>query len=158
MINKVLGVEPGSTRTNIAMLVLRLGLGVLMLVHGLPKMEMLFSGQPIQFPPVLGMSATTSLALAVFAEVACSLLIIIGLATRYAAIPLAITMVVAVFLIHAADPFNVKEMGIHYLLGYLVLIIGGSGKYSVDYLMVRSKFKSYHPAIRPEDPTLSIYQ
>ena len=158
MINKVLGVEPGSTRTNIAMLVLRVGLGILMLVHGIPKMEMLFSGESVQFPSVMGMSATTSLALAVFAEVFCSVLIIAGFATRFAAVPLAITMMVAVFIIHASDPFKMQEMGIHYLLGYLVLIIGGGGKYSLDYLMVRSKFKTYHASIRPEDPTLSIYQ
>lgn len=155
---KILGVGPNSVRSSTALLLLRAGLGVLMLVHGIPKLMMLSAGGDIAFPSVLGLSAEISLLLTVLAEVFCSILIIAGLATRFAAIPLIITMVVAVFVFHAADPFTSKEPGLMYLVGYTVLMIGGSGKYSVDYLMLRSSFKSYHPEIKPEDPTLSIYQ
>ena len=155
---KLLGIGPNSVRTSTALLLLRFGFGALMLVHGLPKMMMLFSGASISFPSVLGMSAGISLLLTVFAEVLCSVLIIAGLATRFAVIPLIVTMLVAVFVVHAEDPFANKELALIYLLGYAVLMIGGSGKYSVDYLMLRSSFKTYHPEIKPDDPTLSIYQ
>ena len=46
----------------------RVMIASLMLVHGLPKLAMIFSGEPIQFPGVFGMSPAFSLALTVFAE------------------------------------------------------------------------------------------
>jgi putative oxidoreductase len=49
---------------------------------------MLFSGAPVQFPPLFGLSATLSFSLAVFAKVLCSLFVIAGFATRLAVLPL----------------------------------------------------------------------
>ena len=116
-------------------LVARLAIGSLMLVHGLPKLAMLIEGGPVAFPNVLGMGASVSLALAVFAEVLCSVLILAGLGTRIATVPLMITMLIAVFYIHGNDPFIQQEMGLHYLLVYGLLLVAGSGKYSADYLI-----------------------
>jgi len=124
-----------SVNTDLALLVARTAIAALMLTHGLPKMQMLFSGDPIQFPAVAGMSAGLSLALTVFAEVFCSILILVGFGTRLATIPLIITMLVAIFSILAADVFAKKELAVIYLAGYIVLFFSGSGKYSVDYLM-----------------------
>ena len=115
----------------------RVAIASLMLVHGLPKLAMIFSGEPVQFPGVFGMSPEFSLALTVFAEVFCSLLILVGFGTRIATVPLIITMLVAAFYIHAADPFAKQELAIHYLLAYVLLLITGSGKYSIDYLVQR---------------------
>lgn len=122
-------------KLSFAFLVLRIGIGILMLVHGLPKMGSIFSNEPIQFPPVFGMSSEMSLGLTIFSEVVCSLLLIIGFGTRLAAVPLIITMLVAVLYIHGSDTFAKQEMGIHYLLAYLVLLITGPGKYSIDYMV-----------------------
>jgi putative oxidoreductase len=136
---KILSIQSGTSDT--MLLVLRIGVAMLMLTHGVPKMMMLLSGGPIQFPPVLGLSSETSLMLAVGAEVFCSLLILTGTATRLAVIPLMITMLVAVVMIHGADPFTTKEPALIYLLVYTTLMIGGSGKYSVDYALLRKTTK-----------------
>jgi putative oxidoreductase len=77
--------------------------GCLMLVHGIQKV-MGFSEMADKFPDPLGMGSQLSLLSAIGAEVGCSLLLIAGLGTRIAAIPLAFTMVVALFLVHADDP------------------------------------------------------
>ncbi len=119
---------------NVVLLVLRIGAGTLMLVHGIPKLEMLFSGD-IQFPGVLGLSPFFSLVMAVFSEVICSILILVGLKTRLASVPLIITMLVAVLLIHASDPFAKQELGLLYLLLYIPLFMLGGGKYSLDFFM-----------------------
>ena len=129
--NSLFKAEDHSGSVNIAILVLRVGIAVLMLVHGLPKLMTLVSGEPVQFPALIGTPAI-SLGLAVFAEVICSILILMGLATRLATIPLIITMLVAVLYIHGADPFAKQEMGLHYLIGYVVLLLTGSGRYSLD--------------------------
>ncbi len=123
-----------TSNLSIALLILRVGAGALMLAHGIPKLQMLFSGD-IQFPGVMGLSPTISLALAVFSEVICSALILIGFKTRLASIPLIITMLIAVFMIHAADPFARQELGLLYLLLYIPLFLLGSGKYSLDAVM-----------------------
>jgi putative oxidoreductase len=137
---KLFKVNDPSTQTSIALLLARAGIAGLMLTHGIPKLQMLLSGAPIQFPPVLGMSAQVSLGLTVFAEVFCSVLILAGFATRLAALPLIITMLVAVGVIHAADPIAIKEPALHYLLVYLALLFAGSGKYSVDYLLTKRSY------------------
>lgn len=117
------------------LLLARVAIAVLMLTHGLPKLSMLFSGEPVQFLSVFGLSPAVSLGLAVFAEVFCSILILIGFGTRLAVIPLIVTMIVAVFQVHATDGFVKQELGIHYLLVYLMLLVAGSGRYSVDALI-----------------------
>ncbi|WP_283635491.1 DoxX family protein [Aquaticitalea lipolytica] len=127
-------IEIKSRKLNITLLVLRVGIGLLMLGHGIPKLQMLISGD-IQFPGVMGMSPTLSLALAVFSEVICSILLLVGLRTRYAAIPLILTMLAAVLVIHGGDPFAKQELGILYLIVYLALFMLGSGKFSFDAVL-----------------------
>jgi putative oxidoreductase len=121
---------------NVALLIGRISIAALMWTHGLPKMDK-FADTPVQFMEVFGMSHFLSLSLAVFAEVICSLFILLGFATRLAVIPLIITMLVVVFYIHADDPFGKQEMGLHYLLTYIMLLIMGSGKYSIDNLLYK---------------------
>jgi len=120
------------SKVDLALLIARIGIGMMMLTHGIPKMAQFFSDEPIAFADVFGMGVTLSLALAVFSEVFCSVLLILGLGTRLAAIPLIFTMLVAVFHIHADDPFSKKEMGMLYLTVYIVLYLAGGGKYALD--------------------------
>jgi len=120
-------------------LVLRISIASFMLTHGLGKLNLLFSGSEIQFADPIGLGATISLGLAVFAEVVCSILIGLGLATRLASIPLIITMLVAAFIVHATDPFAKKEFALLYLLIYLTVFIVGSRKYSLDHLLQKKK-------------------
>ena len=134
---KILSVPYSPKTIHLALLVTRVIIAVLMLTHGLPKLAMLLSGDQVQFPGVMGMSPVFSLSLAVFAEVVCSLLLLIGFGTRLATVPLIITMLIALFAVHLADPFAKQELAIHYLLVYVVLFFTGSGKYSVDYLLQR---------------------
>jgi putative oxidoreductase len=155
---KIFRVHHNSNTTDVALLIARIGIAALMLTHGIPKLVMLFSAAPVQFPPVLGMSAGLSLALTVFAEVFCSVLLLAGFATRLATVPLIITMVVAILAIHIADPIGVKEPALHYLLVYVVLLFAGSGRYSIDYLLQDKKKSPVFTGRKIQDPTLAIYQ
>jgi len=127
---------------NILVLILRISLAAFMLTHGLPKLTKLLEGGEIQFGNPIGLGSSLSLILVVFAEFFCSILIGIGLGTRLAAIPLMITMLVAAFISHGADPFRRKEVALLYLLFYLALFIIGSRKYSIDYLLTRKSADS----------------
>lgn len=120
---------------HLALLLLRITVAAFMLTHGLPKLTKLLAGGEIKFADPLGFGPVLSLFLAVFAELFCSILVGIGLATRLAAIPLMVTMAVAAFISHGADPFGRKELALMYLLIYIVLLLTGSGKYSVDQII-----------------------
>jgi len=124
---------------NILLLVLRISIAFLMIQHGFPKLSKLLEGGEIQFANPIGLGPGISLALAVFAEFFCSILIGIGLGTRLASIPLLITMFVAAFISHGADPLARKELAILYLLFYMILLVTGSGKFSLDFLLTRKK-------------------
>lgn len=129
--------QPNYRFYDFAILVLRVFVGIFMLIHGLQKLTILMAAGPISFPDPLGVGSDISLMLTVFAEAGCSLLIIAGLATRLATIPLMIAMIVAVFVIHGDHDFAKKELGSIYLLIYFVLLITGAGKYSLDHLINR---------------------
>lgn len=132
LIKKSFSSNTTQNNLSIALLILRVTIGGMMLTHGLGKLTMLFGNDPIQFADPMGVGLTASLALAVFAEVFCSLFLILGVATRFSAISLSITMFIAAFIVHANDDFAVKEMALLYLLIYVVLAIVGAGKYSID--------------------------
>jgi len=132
---KLFNVTETANNIDIALLIGRVSIALFMLVHGIPKITYLLQDE-VQFMDFMGLGPEISLALTIFAEVVCSIFILFGLATRFALIPLIITMLVAVFIVHGADPFSAQEMGLHYLLGYVLLFITGSGKYSVDQLIV----------------------
>lgn len=113
------------------LLVLRIAVVGTMLTHGIPKLQSILAGN-WEFGDPLGLGAELSLALTVFAEVGCSLLLLIGLFTRFATIPLLFTMLVAFFIVHGADEFGKKELPLLYALIYTTLFFTGPGKYSVD--------------------------
>ena len=126
---------------NLTALVLRIGFGLYMLLgHGFGKTQMLFSSAEIKFPFVLGLPPVIGLYLAVFAEFIACIFIIIGFKTRLAAIPMLVTMFVAVFIIHGSDQWFMqmatggsKEPAMIYLFGFLAIYLLGPGKYSIDY-------------------------
>ncbi|MDX1350661.1 MAG: DoxX family protein [Putridiphycobacter sp.] len=133
--------NPGTYSNNVdlVLLILRLVVGIFMLTHGIGKFDALFGGEPIQFPDPLGIGATVSLAMAVFSEVLCSILLIIGLGTRLAAIPLLITMLVAALIVHSTDGFGRQELPLIYTTLYIAIAILGAGKFSLDYLITKGR-------------------
>ena len=120
-----------STRYHLGLLFLRVGVSALMLTHGIPKLINLVTGN-LDFGDPIGLGPTTSLILTVIGEAICPMLVIIGFKTRWAAIPPAITMLVAAFVVHASDPIATKEKAILFLITFLVIALLGAGKYAVD--------------------------
>ncbi len=110
---------------------LRILIAIFMLTHGYSKMTRLIAGE-MRFGDPIGIGPGPSLFLAVFAEVICSVLLLIGLGTRLATIPLIITMLVAAFIAHGDDPFSNKEKALLFVLVYFTILVLGAGKYSVD--------------------------
>jgi len=128
---KLLSTKYSAGAFNAAMLLLRLVVGFLMINHGYGKLVH-FGDMQSKFMNFLGMGQTVSLALVVFAEFFCSLFLILGLFTRLSAIPLIIAMSIALFKAHNADFFGDGEKAALFLGCYLVILILGPGRISVD--------------------------
>ena len=123
---------------DMGLLLLRVTFGALMLYsHGWRKLLKFFSEEPIGFADPIGLGMIASLVLTVFAEVFCSFLLIVGFSTRLATVPLIITMLVAIFVIHWDDPFGKKEFALLYLVPYIVIFLTGAGRYSIDALITK---------------------
>lgn len=125
---------------SLILLVLRVVSGIFMLTHGMGKLLKLFGEAPLQFSDPLGVGVLMSLVLVVFSEVFCSIFLIIGFATRFSAVSLLITMLVAAFIVHANDGFGKQELPLLYASIFLVIGMAGAGKLSVDN-WIYSKFK-----------------
>lgn len=123
-----------SRRINFALFALRLLFGILFMVHGLSKLND-FSQISSTFPDPLGIGNEASLILAIFSEVGCSIMLILGLLTRLVLIPMVFTMCIAFFVIHSGDPFSAKEPAFTFLFTFIILWISGAGKYSLDYII-----------------------
>lgn len=117
-------------------LLLRVGLGVLILLHGIAK---IMSGpgfilglmEKSGLPPVLGYAVYIG-------EVLAPLLLIVGVYARAAAVLVAINMIVAVVLVHMGDlgtltktgGWALELQGMFFLASVVVALIG-AGRYSL---------------------------
>jgi len=117
--------------SSIAILILRASFGLLLLTHGWPKLMNLTQGSS-SFPDPFHVGNKTSLALVVFAEFICSILIVLGLGTRFAAFSIMIAMFVASFIINGGHPVADRELSILYLSAFTAILIFGAGSYSLD--------------------------
>lgn len=133
-----------NTFLSVGLLLLRVAFGGLMLVHGTGKL-MGFSEMADKFPDPLGMGSHLSLISAIGAEFGCSLLLILGLGTRLAAVPLAFTMCIALFVIHADDNWQKKELAATYLAVYIPLLFTGAGNFSLDHLLMNRRKTRMQP-------------
>jgi putative oxidoreductase len=131
MFKKLLAVTHTNQSVDLALLILRVGISLLMITHGYPKLQKLLAGD-MSFGDPIGLGVPLSLTLTVFAEFICPILIIVGLFTRPASFFLIFTMFVAVFIVHASDGLAKQEKGLLFFIPYLALMLAGPGKYSLD--------------------------
>lgn len=140
--NRLFNTNYNHRSLDVVLLILRIGIAGLLLSHGIPKLNTLLAGGAIQFSDPLGVGPTASLALTVFAEVVCSVFLLLGLATRLFVLPLIFTMVVIILVVHGQDGLSEKEPAIHYLLAYIVLLFAGAGRISIDSIIGRKNARS----------------
>ena len=127
-------IAPNPKLLSLGLLILRVLVGITMLTHGLAKLTS-FSELSATFPDPIGLGSTLSLILIIGAAVGCSLFVIVGAFTRLATIPLMFSMLVVLFVVHASDPFQVKELPLLYLGIYILLFFTGAGRISLDSLI-----------------------
>ncbi len=111
--------------------ILRISFSLMMLTHGISKVDRLFADE-IKFSDPIGLGSFLSLILIAFAEFVAPIFILIGFKTRWFSIFPVIGMAVAAFISHWEDPFPRKEKALLFMFGFLVIAMIGPGKYSID--------------------------
>lgn len=120
--------------TDAGLLVLRLGLGLnLFLRHGLEKLTG-YSQMVTHFPDPIGVGPHLGLAYALLSDGICSFLVILGLGTRWAAGVIIFNLLVVFAFVHQ---MNFRDSHVEavllYIVGYLVIVICGPGRASLDH-------------------------
>jgi putative oxidoreductase len=122
---KLLSTKYSSAAFNLSMLILRLSAGLWLITkHGLDKLQN-FSTIQTHFYNFMGIGSKLSLMLAIFAELFCSTLVVLGLFTRLAVIPIIFMLIVAVFGAKAAQPLLNKELDFLYLIPFVGYFFAG---------------------------------
>lgn len=124
---------------DLGILILRIGFcATLAFVHGLPKIVN-FSTKMHTFPDPIGLGPVLTLSLMIFAELVCAVLVLLGIFTRFAVIPIIIAMAVAFFVVHAHDPLAQRELSFVYLIAFTAILALGPGKFSLDGFFRRAR-------------------
>lgn len=122
------------------LLILRLAFGFsIMYGHGLGKIGRLFGPDEIKFADPFGLGPALSLGLVVFAEVICALLLMAGLFTRAALIPLFITVATAFFAVHFEQEFGQQEKVLLFGFAFITLFLTGPGRLSLDAFLQKNQ-------------------
>lgn len=122
-----------------AKLILRLAIGILVLLHGIYKLQ-----NPGAVDWIGGMLSSLHLPavlayLVYLGEIVAPIMLILGYRTKLAAALVAVTLVVAILLAHLPDMFTLGkggglaiELQLMYLLGAIVIMGLGAGKYGLE--------------------------
>jgi len=132
--SKFLSTKYSNGAFNFGMLVLRVAAGLLLAHHGYQKL-IKFNVLRYKFMNFMHLGSTVSLSLIIIAELICGILLILGLFTRLACIPIIIGMAVVVFVASNANIFAEGEKGMIYLAVTVAILFCGPGKISVDGML-----------------------
>ena len=124
--------------------VLRVVVGVVFLVHGVDKVFNLKFGGVAGFFAQHGIPAPAVAAVVVsLVEFLGGIALILGLFSRWVAIPIAIDMLVAILVVHLPNGFFVSSRGYEFTLLLLAasvaLILEGGGELAVDNVIGRGR-------------------
>jgi putative oxidoreductase len=127
---------------DVGLLVIRVMIGILMAFYGYAKLthfnEMAASDFWAKNISFLGMSGAVPLALTIFAELFCSILLIVGLLSRFSLIVLAFCMAYIFLVVFPMEILSKGQNGYEfnsaftYFIIYVGLLFTGVGKYSLD--------------------------
>lgn len=133
---------PGSISA--ALLVLRVVIGAVFIAHGAQKLFFYgFAGTSGSFAQMGVPLPDLAGPLVGLIEFVGGIALVLGIATRIAAVLLAIDMIVAVFLVHL--PFGIfaadggYELPLALIGGAVAVILAGAGRYSLDAVVVTRK-------------------
>ncbi len=105
-------------------------------IHGWKKITG-FEEEVLHIPDPFGFGGYTATVMAILSNVVCSVFVAFGLFTRLAAFGAMMVPLIGLLVIHIADPWPAKDAPWMYSLAFLVILLMGPGKYSLDNWMYK---------------------
>lgn len=125
---------PGA-RVDVALLVLRVGLGIVMVAHGVQKFMQGMEGTAGFFGSLGIPMPQVAAPLVAGLEVVGGIALVLGVLTRVFAALMTVSLLVALFTVHLGAGFYVADGGYEFVLilavGMIALVIAGPGRYSL---------------------------
>ena len=129
-LNNVIGRYTASYEDE-ALFVFRAFVGLLFAQHGLQKLFGMFGGDAVELASMMGAAGVI--------ELGGGLLIALGILTRLVAAVAAAEMIAAQYIAHLPRGLvpiqNGGELGLVYFAAFLVLVVYGAGRYSIENLL-----------------------
>lgn len=117
---------------DLGLLFLRVSGGLFLLwVHGLPKL-LNYSAQLQNIEDPFHLGANATLMLAIFAEVLCPLLIIVGVLVRLACLPILCVLLIALLIVHPQWSIEEGQFGWLLLILFTSIFIAGPGRLALN--------------------------
>jgi putative oxidoreductase len=147
MVEKLLSVKSYDLKTDLGLLVLRVGANLCLFIkHGIEKIDpSSFREMAPTFPDPAHIGHVNSLIVALGSDAICSILLILGLCTRFAGAYIFVVLSVAwsfthhfIFLGKGIEPKH-GELIVMFITQSLALALLGPGKFSLDWLLWRRK-------------------
>lgn len=110
---------------------------LLLLIHGLPKL-LDWNGELQRIEDPFGLGAPLTLGLAVFAEVFCPVLLILGVAARLACLPVLAVLLVALVVVHPDWTLEQGQFAWLLVVLYGGLALTGPGAFSIAGLQQKN--------------------
>ena len=133
-IQNLVSTDTSGRSVSAGLLLMRASAGLsLFLKHGMEKFTG-YSTMVRHFPDPIHIGAHAGLAYALLSDGICSLLVVLGLATRPAAALILINLLTAFFLVHKAAFFTDGhvELVFLYIAIFAAILFTGAGRFSVD--------------------------
>jgi putative oxidoreductase len=119
---------------DVGLLYLRVAANLLVLaVHGLPKV-LHYTSQAAAIEDPFHFGKMLSISFAIFAEVICPPLMILGIATRLAAIPILVVTMIALLFVHPDWSVSQGQFAWMLLIIFGAIAIAGPGRYRLGRL------------------------
>ncbi|WP_026995003.1 DoxX family protein [Flectobacillus major] len=137
-LNSLLFAESTNTQQAIVLLCFRVLLSLeLIVVHGLKKLG-IPNGVAEVIPNPYNMPLWINENIALAANLICPILVILGLFTRLATLPILAVTLSGYFIVHGHDSLLVRDIPFMYSLCFLFLTFTGAGKYSLDTIIAKN--------------------
>jgi putative oxidoreductase len=132
LLQRIIDPRPSGRLLDRGLLAFRLLAGFALLrVHGWEKIAN-YNAELRSIPDPFGLGGEVNLAIAIFSDVFCAMLVMVGLFTRLASLSILGTTLVGLLFVHLHDPWHGRDVPMVYSIMFLIILLLGAGKYSLD--------------------------
>ncbi len=137
LLKNLLSTQVSDAYLDSALLFFRAGAGLGMIhTHGMKKV-IDFQAEVASIPDPLGIGGYPSAVVAVLINIVCAGLVVMGFFTRLNALLILGLTLMGLLVVHAADPWPVRDVPYMYSLAFGLILLLGAGRYSLDQQLYR---------------------